>query len=1042
MARPRPATAPSRRGADDLLSKPPSTAMFLAGLSAYPYEQYQQVRAPFLSAALLNAQNKASSSMPPCAPVPLNCSQRQRTSMGRNNVFMTTTTQAGMDNSRAVPKTIAHRAPESATAAAAAEEDAVRALKAGASPRTPPMPTEVAVSSVYGDAPPLRVPDFPSTPMSSYDRMAASAGIAAPEREYRPRFVTHDGEVLRFFAYYKEKVPASAVESWRVRCVEVLLYLVDGTLQLNEPRGENTGLPQGTVLNRQLAFKDDTMEQIRPRDLVVGSEVTLFGITYHVVDADPRTRRHMSDAYGVDMTAPQPVPKTPYVPPPIGMEHTPRPTKVACDVGDEEDQELGFYHRKADTLHQFLENDRRVLSFAVVWDDTERMYGERRTFQLNHYLADNTTELLERNAPNSGRDAFPRLVNRMKIELQAKTLPPGVDQSTLAAEAAVEQEAERRAAEKAAEAAAEKAAAERAAASDAAAAAQGGVSYAARQRSMAPPTPPRHPLDYRDTGRGITHPITDRPTFERPGDLPRPPKALTPPTPGSRAPWAHQRPDRVSAGVGVVASGASVGNSGGVARASARPPPKHLMPRDLRVGGTITLFGRVLHVRSCDEFTRRWYLDNLGIDQAGTQAAGRGGSGAAADGEDAASGGVDWTNRSVSLEDILKQLGVPGLAPAPIHTVGTTKGLDLQKFSDYHGKVLRFMGRLVSSSPIEAARRFIVQYFLVDDTLSVFEPFVPNSGVMSGKFLERGQYRNARGEEEDVVEHDGVHKRPRHFAPQDFGVGRVIEFEHARGQQFELFEADAFTNAYLAKVHADEAAADAGATGGAGGSGYARMRSALEAVAWRLAGRVASFGKQVEAFDARGTGEIERYVVEGMLRRAGASPPQVPEEAFKLALSQFESGGGVTFRYREFVRALRQCRVQMPVRPRTAGEAETVSRGPTAATRDAAASALPPKAAAAAVPPKAAVEDDTAAVMRILRASGVGAEELTAAFARSEGDALGRTNGIVDERTFFAALRRARASVSGSDAELLKKVLFPSPASCIHYGQFLRAVFP
>jgi len=33
--------------------------------------------------------------------------------------------------------------------------------------------------------------------------------------------------------------------------------------------------------------------------------------------------------------------------------------------------------------------------------------------------------------------------------------------------------------------------------------------------------------------------------------------------------------------------------------------------------------------------------------------------------------------------------------------------------------------------------RFIISYFLLDQTISIFEPRVPNTGIPGGKFLER-----------------------------------------------------------------------------------------------------------------------------------------------------------------------------------------------------------------------------------------------------------------------------------------------------------------
>lgn len=53
--------------------------------------------------------------------------------------------------------------------------------------------------------------------------------------------------------------------------------------------------------------------------------------------------------------------------------------------------------------------------------------------------------------------------------------------------------------------------------------------------------------------------------------------------------------------------------------------------------------------------------------------------------------------------------------------------------------MLRFATRLEGRvmAPADAERRFVLSYFLADDTLSVFEPPVRNSGIVGGRFLER-----------------------------------------------------------------------------------------------------------------------------------------------------------------------------------------------------------------------------------------------------------------------------------------------------------------
>ena len=42
------------------------------------------------------------------------------------------------------------------------------------------------------------------------------------------------------------------------------------------------------------------------------------------------------------------------------------------------------------------------------------------------------------------------------------------------------------------------------------------------------------------------------------------------------------------------------------------PPEAYVRPHELRVGGTVNVFGRDLKVCACDAFTSKWYRDNLG----------------------------------------------------------------------------------------------------------------------------------------------------------------------------------------------------------------------------------------------------------------------------------------------------------------------------------------------------------------------------------------------------------------------------------------------
>jgi len=77
-------------------------------------------------------------------------------------------------------------------------------------------------------------------------------------------------------------------------------------------------------------------------------------------------------------------------------------------------------------LHSFLENDRKVLSFSIYWEDTSYDGGDK-FYTLNFFLANNTIEVKEIAEQNSGRYAFPMLLKRQKLaKAPILTICPGM----------------------------------------------------------------------------------------------------------------------------------------------------------------------------------------------------------------------------------------------------------------------------------------------------------------------------------------------------------------------------------------------------------------------------------------------------------------------------------------------------------------------------------------------------------------------------------------------------------------------------------------
>lgn len=62
-------------------------------------------------------------------------------------------------------------------------------------------------------------------------------------------------------------------------------------------------------------------------------------------------------------------------------------------------------------LESFLNNDRKVLSFNILWED--RSYdGGDKYYILNYYLSDGKVEVKEINTQNSGLYPFPMLLKK------------------------------------------------------------------------------------------------------------------------------------------------------------------------------------------------------------------------------------------------------------------------------------------------------------------------------------------------------------------------------------------------------------------------------------------------------------------------------------------------------------------------------------------------------------------------------------------------------------------------------------------------------
>jgi len=244
----------------------------------------------------------------------------------------------------------------------------------------------------------------------------------------QPAWLKHDRQVLRFFAYFQEPVVENPNENFRIRNVVITYFLEDGTMQITEPKVENSGIwPQGPFIKRHRIPKAEG-NFLGPEDLKVGSEVTIYSRTFRVIDADDFTKWFFTEA-GMALGEPEEAPVDTFLETNVyKKESMLKKSGYPKDIMEGKEYtelKLGG-SRKNHKLEQFLQNDRKVLRFYAYWDDLTR-YGARQYFVMHYFLSDDTVEINNNYARNSGRHPYPVFFTRAPLELQpTMTHTPGM----------------------------------------------------------------------------------------------------------------------------------------------------------------------------------------------------------------------------------------------------------------------------------------------------------------------------------------------------------------------------------------------------------------------------------------------------------------------------------------------------------------------------------------------------------------------------------------------------------------------------------------
>jgi hypothetical protein len=197
----------------------------------------------------------------------------------------------------------------------------------------------------------------------SLTRMAPPREPVSTFPDYIPAHVAYEHLVLRFYAYFRESVPESNDEIYRVRYVKIYVYLEDDSVMIEENHVRNSGMTQGVLLRRMKVINPSILPLgtfYKISDFNVGISIDLSGVVYRIYACDEFTEEYFKSS-GVQINDFEQPPDDLYS---VKRKLTDRPIRVT------------YVNTDKTNLRRFLDYDAKVLRFYTTWDDRNAVFGE------------------------------------------------------------------------------------------------------------------------------------------------------------------------------------------------------------------------------------------------------------------------------------------------------------------------------------------------------------------------------------------------------------------------------------------------------------------------------------------------------------------------------------------------------------------------------------------------------------------------------------------------------------------------------------------